>query len=227
MNILISTIIRDREATLNTWYDQLLRLVDSRPQDKFYISVYENDSIDQSKEMLASFDFTKFVESTIVSETLGTEYFGSIMSLDRVTNLANARNRTLDIDLSQIDKVVSVEPDVSFQTLDVHHLLDSSFDIYSARSWQHDHFYDTWATRVNEHTRAWCSEYSEGIHEVWSTYNCLCVYNSAPFKSGVRFSGFNDRLDTFDCDTVVICEKFREKGFDKIAINLDITVHHV
>ena len=114
--ILISTIVRDREASLGLWYNQLKELVQRDPSNKYFLSVYENDSTDSSLDILNSFNYSFFEDSLITSETLSTETYGSVRDGDRVNNLARARNKTIDEfnSLNDIDFVLCVEPDVKF-----------------------------------------------------------------------------------------------------------------
>jgi hypothetical protein len=229
MNLLISTIVRNREHTLDRWFHHLKSLVQYRPQDSFFLSLYENDSTDKSKEIINNYDFSFLKDCRIITENIKTEYFTSVVSDQRVVNLANARNKTLEYDLTDMDKIISIEPDVYYSVKDVSLLLDSDYDIYSGASYHHDRqdlFYDTWATRIDAQEDRWQGVLKSGIHNIWSTYNCFCVYSASPIRDGIRYSGFNKRLNRFDCDTVVICEEFREKGFNNIAINLDVRVSH-
>ena len=136
--ILISTIVRDREASLGLWYNQLKELVQRDPSNKYFLSVYENDSTDSSLDILNSFNYSFFEDSLITSETLSTETYGSVRDGDRVNNLARARNKTIDEfnSLNDIDFVLCVEPDVKFSAkktiTSVINLMDSGeYDVLS------------------------------------------------------------------------------------------------
>ena len=50
MNILISSIIRNRITFLDQWAKQLNDLAELNQDINFYLSVYENDSVDGSKD---------------------------------------------------------------------------------------------------------------------------------------------------------------------------------
>ena len=52
MRCLISTIIRNRGTHVPTWCDQLVLLTKQNPNIKFYLSVFENDSEDNTKQVL-------------------------------------------------------------------------------------------------------------------------------------------------------------------------------
>ena len=237
--ILISTIVRDREASLGLWYNQLKELVQSDPSNKYFLSVYENDSTDSSLDILNSFNYSFFEDSLITSETLSTETYGSVRDGDRVNNLARARNKTIDEfnSLNDIDFVLCVEPDVKFSAkksiTSVINLMDSGeYDVLSGMSFlKYTDFpplYDNWATRKSPHDDGWDFSVSlEGMVPVWSTFNCFCIYKSEPFKNKIRFSGFNKRVGAYDCDTTVICENFRSEGYNNIYMNCDFKVEHL
>ena len=84
---------------------------------EFEVSVYENDSIDGSDAWLQ--DIVEFDDSSVPfhlsTERLRTAYFGSVISGERVENLAFARNQCfLPVNLDTFDKVVFIEPDVVY-----------------------------------------------------------------------------------------------------------------
>jgi len=35
---------------------------------------------------------------------------------------------------------------------------------------------------------------------------------------GCRFSGYSEHLQSFDCDTTVICEQFHKAGYNRIGM---------
>ena len=35
---------------------------------------------------------------------------------------------------------------------------------------------------------------------------------------GCRFSGYSEHLQSFDCDTTVICEQFHQAGYNRIGM---------
>lgn len=230
--ILISTIVRNRETRLDTWYNQIKKLVLTDTDNKYYLSVYENDSTDNSKEILKSFDFSFFEDFSIQTENLGTTYYNSIQSNDRVLNLALARNKTIFAKdfIKKCSSVLSIEPDIVYDVdLVIKEIIDSDHDIISAISIQGSVIpYDGWATRKTAHEEYW--DYSIELKDkinVWSTFNCLCLYNIEPFLIGCTFGGFNLRLKKYDCDTTVICENFRSLGYNDIVLNCNVAVNHL
>ena len=59
--ILICSIVRDRARYLNLWLNQINMMIDRCPNYEFFLSVYENDSVDGSSKILKSLDFSKFI----------------------------------------------------------------------------------------------------------------------------------------------------------------------
>lgn len=235
-NILISTIVRDRAAFLPMWIDQLNLICQSRKNINFYLSVYENDSFDASKNILQSLDYSLFKDVSIVCENIGTPSFGSIKHDLRVQLLAEARNKTLYNNdfLEKCDWVISVEPDIRYNLDDILKIIDDEdHDVLSARSIEKNnpepnHLYDGWGTRnTSQHTDWDHSVNFDGLINVWTTYNCFCKYKAEPIKNKITFGAFNDRLNAFDCDTAVICENFRKNNYNKIALLGTVNVFHI
>lgn len=243
MRCLISTIIRNRGAHLPTWSNQLIHLVKANPQIKFSLSVFENDSKDNTKQAL------KFIQKNFQSHfehiklstlDLNWPYFGSIKGEDRVKYLAEARNKTLDqmdaiCPLTSFDKVISVEPDVVYSPIDISKLLYSNLDIVSGYSTSRagegvpNWIYDTWATRLTlddlEYMGPAISDLPD-LLPVASTFNCFCVYNAQPFADGMRFSGINPRTNHWDCDTANICYSFANYGYPTAGMYKIPVIHN-
>jgi hypothetical protein len=164
VKVLICTIARDVSESLDVWYFQISSLVEENKDIDFSISIYENDSEDGSDFKLESFNYDIFKEKWISTEKIGTELFGSVISAQRVINLSNARNKTLDQveDLSIYDKVVFIEPDITYDTREVSKLIrqqenyGKEFDILSGISvrGEYNEFYDSWCTRINEQDKS-------------------------------------------------------------------------
>lgn len=236
--ILICSIIRDRANYLILWINQINSMIDKCPDYDFFLSVYENDSIDRSAKTLKSLDFSKFKDFFIKTENLNTPSFGSIKNDHRVCLLAEARNKAIYgcNFLDRCDEVLFVEPDIDYCPNELSNIIkDHSCDILSAKS-THIHntlpheIYDNWASRLTDKDECWPNVVAvEGFPrrvEVWSTFNCFCKYNAEPFKKNISFSGFNKRLNKYDCDTAVICENFREAGYGKVVLDGRYSVFH-
>lgn len=298
-NILISTIVRNRESTLPLWLTQIRNLVSEDPSNNYYLSIYENDSEDGSLELIKSFDYSFAKNYSVITEKLGTPQWHAhkegqktwkgegkevidgygdshpfwrnkfyyldgvfIMSTkDRVDMLANARNKSIYECgfLEDCDYVLSIEPDIRYTPSEAlqhiilpfaHNKNNKNYDILSGRSMSelrpgdrfnasgnssntapsdwHFLLYDSWATRRTKPQQEWDFDVDlEGIMPVWSTYNCFCMYNAAPFKRRITFSGFNARLNKWDCDTSVVCEGFRSHGYNNIYMDCNFRVGHI
>jgi len=86
---------------------------------------------------------------------------------------------------AHIDKVVCIEPDISYHTFDIGKLLYSDLDIASGYSFLPqgmgvaDWIYDSWATRVNPEDSEYFGPHISALPDclpVASTFNCFCVY---------------------------------------------------
>jgi hypothetical protein len=233
------SIIRNREKYLPVWLSQLNELIDINPQHNFYLSLYENDSTDNTKEVLKALDFSKFQDCSIISEDINTAYYGSVVDENRVKILALCRNKAIYSNnfLNICDSVVFVESDILYSPQEMSFILNNNdYDIISPRSLETHSpsptcMYDTWGTRRFEQDEWWATHFCFGgghppIVDVWSTFNCFCKYNAAPIKNGISFGWFNERFHKFDCDTAVICENFRKHGFAKIGLDTRYNVYH-
>jgi hypothetical protein len=234
-HILICAIFRNREKYIVRWHEQITKFMNYYKDCTFSVSLYENDSTDNTKKMIEELDLSPFKYSWRKSETLQTEYFQSVIAKDRVKNLANARNTCIQqaVDhIDEFDKILFVEPDFEYtlesaiKVLEADKLYNMEIDIVSGVSIMNDKFYDMWATRRNEKETWGKAIIRDGIEPFWSTFSGFCLYNAKPFKEGVRFGWFNNRLKIFDCDTVVICENFREKGYNRIFIETSAIFKH-
>lgn len=229
--VLISSIFRNSEKSLSRYHQQLKLLVKDIPEYRFRLSLYENDSIDNTKEIIDSLDWNFLDDISIIKENINTTAYGSVMVEDRVKNLAFARNKTLEAKnfLNESDYVLSIEADITYDSLCIKRLLwfkeNFNVDIISAASFfinksGKKKLYDQWATRRTADEEIGNLLKSDKEQErYYSTFNCVCLYDAEPLKQGIRFHWYNDRLKKFDCDTAVICEKFHEKGRHEIYID--------
>lgn len=238
--ILISTIVRNSEKHLNTWYENIKKLCLLDKNNKYYLSVYENDSTDKSVEFLNKFDFSFLEDYKITSERLNKPLFGRVINEERVKLLSESRNKSIYNNkfLELSSHVLVIEPDIKYEP---QVMLDNiinigDFDIISPRSVDIDkdpycYFYDDWGTRENQNDFSWKMFNPTVLKnlellEVWTTFNCFCFYNSEPFKRFLTFGYFNERFNRFDCDTAVICENFRKYRYSNIVLNSSVEVYH-
>jgi hypothetical protein len=242
MKILVCTIIRNQQHNILNWYNQLKQIVESNPSIDFFISVYENNSIDGTKEILNNLDFNFFKKNSIVSQDLenieffkgGYEPYGE-ESKRRVKILSDCRNKSLFVDfLDDSDFVLFVEPDIQYEpsifTDILNFSINNNYDVLSAISFSHGEHYDKWGTRINPND-TWSNLTnrvgSNEVIDVHSTFNCFVLYKSMAFtKDKCEFGFMSDYLGTHDCDTVVVCNNLRKKGYNKIGILANKVVSH-
>jgi hypothetical protein len=235
MRVLISTIIRNRAKHVSPWANQLQSLANVHQDTVFDLVVLENDSNDGTKQALSAVEpllKRNLNKVNIAIRNFEWPYFHSIKAEERVKYLALARNKTLlmadeIVGLEAYDKIISIEPDVTYSTVDVGTIIDSDLDIASGYSvlpqgmGVPDWIYDSWATRVNaedsEYFGPKISELPECL-PLAATFNCFCVYKAGPIADGARFSEINPKTKQWDCDTTTICIEFAKRGYDRIGM---------
>ena len=247
--VLVYTLFRNCEKFVDLYYSQLTSLVESFPDVEFYFSGYENDSSDSTKEKLNSKDWSFFKDYSLITENIGTKSFGSVAAEERVKNLSNARNKAIEAGnfLDKVDYVMMIESDVKYEMKDVEKILNfgqkEEFDIVSGITYYLEPnrvvLYDSWATRRRDALEfgkvnnggAWLD-----IDENWtkkpydkytSTSNGICLYKAKPFVEGVRHGYISRYTNKFDCEMAVLCERFIDKGYDKIFIVHDARIGHI
>jgi glycosyltransferase involved in cell wall biosynthesis len=237
--VLVYSIIRNREQHMDAYYDQIKSFIKFCPEYEFYLSIYENDSEDQTRRELMNKDWSMFAGISIVSENIKTKYFESVKDAERVENLAKARNKGIVGGgfIDKVDYVLMIEGDVYYSPEDVKNLLtfrdkEPDFDIVSSVSLRKNGtHYDWWATRTSH-------KYVQGRSELdaqfkkkdygkyYSTSNGLCLYRAKAFQDGVRHHWINTVSKEFDCEMVVLCQNFQNAGYKNIFINYKSIAHH-
>jgi len=217
-NILIYTIFRNSSQKIEQYYSQIKSIVEHFPNYNFYISLYENDSTDDTKIKLNNLDWSFAKDFSIICENIGTEFFHSVKDEQRVKNLAAARNKAIEAKnfLNNVDHILDIESDMRFDLQDVEKILNfqetynlTKVDIVSMVSkGTNGKLYDVWATRRH------ADEDRGKLHKDWditpfgkyySTCNGVCLFDAKPFQDGARYGWFNERFKKFDCDTSIIC----------------------
>lgn len=239
-NILVYSIIRNRDNHINRFYSQLVKMVKNNPGYNFYLSIYENDSTDQTKQQLFLKDWSFFKGVSIITENIDTEYFESVKSAQRVENLSKARNKAIEAGgfLEKMDYILMIESDVMYTPDHAQQLLnfktkEPDFDIVSTISLRKNgKHYDWWATRTGPEYNPDKSEIdpdyqSKQYGKYYSTSNGLCLYKAKAFKEGVRHHWINKVTKEFDCEMVVLCQGFHEKGYSNIYILYTAEAHHL
>jgi hypothetical protein len=237
-NILVYSIMRNEAGYIDEYHKQLKEIVEAFPEHNFYLSVYENDSEDDTKDKLASKDWSFFKDTSFIHETLNTVFYKSTKEEDRVKNLSLARNKAIEAKdfLVKSDYVMMVEGDVSYSLNTAKKVLrftelEPDFDVVSGITIRSGRLYDVWATRTS-------AEYVKGVsplhsdHEIkaydkyYSTSNGICIYKSDLFKEGIRYHWINSVTKEPDCEMVVICQKFHENGHNNVYIIHDAKIYH-
>lgn len=236
--ILLYSIIRNENRYMNAYHNKLIEIVKTFPQFEFYLSIYENDSNDGTKEKLASKDWSFFKGVSIISEDIATEYFKSVKAEDRVRNLSIARNKAIEAGgfIDFVDYVMMVEADVEFDMDTVSKILNfknvvPGFDIVSGFTIRNRRLYDQWATRkqplYDENIYPIDNDYRmKSYDKYYSTSNGICLYRAEPFREGIRHGWINKVSNEFDCEMVVLCQNFHEKGYNNIYIIHDAEIYH-
>ncbi len=236
--IFMYTIVRNRSSHINKFYNQIKNIVNTFKDDyDFYLSIYENDSTDSTKEKIFRQDWSFLSGVSIVSENINTEYFESVKDAQRVKNLAIARNKAIEAGgfLDKSDYVMMIESDIDFEIDSVKKLLEfkniePDFHIASTISIRNRRLYDWWATRKQpEYLDQYPLEdgYKKKKYDkYYSTSNGICLYRSELFKNGTRYGWINTVTNQPDCEMVVICQYFHNQGYSNIYILHDAEIYH-
>jgi hypothetical protein len=217
-NVLICSIVRDQHRFLGLWW-LLLRRLYREIQNEYNVSlsIYENDSIDDSKNIIYRLIEGKFTETVFKTENLGTKKYGSVWDIDRIKNLSNARNQCLNnLDLDKFDKIVYIEPDITYSSAWCSELILARHpeqagitpDIYSAWSLRPEshpkesmYLYDTCATRQYKNDVYWnLDKEKEWIN------NSLIQTN----LGGIDGNCLHKVYSTFNCFCVYNAEPFKQ-----------------
>lgn len=239
--VFVYSIFRNSEKNLQNYYNQLKStVIELKNSYDFYLSIYENDSTDKTKELLSRFDFSFVKDFSLVTENIGSTLYRSVADEQRVKNLADARSKALSAKdfLQKCQYVLCIESDIIYSIDCIKNLFDfqkahdlQNVDIVSAVSiHKNGNLYDTWATRRTS-DEEWGDLYDDWKEKkydrYYSTFNCICLYNADVIKKGGVYGWYNERLKRFDCDTVVICENFHKLGHHDIFINYSSTCNHI
>lgn len=239
-NILIYTLVRNSEKNIDAYYKQVNQIPTMFPQYNFYISIYENDSEDKTREKLFSKNWNKFAGVSIISEKLDTPFFGSVKEEERVKNLALARNKAIEASdfINKVDYVLMIEGDIKYNPEIIAKLLnfdqiEPEFDIVSTISLREHNkrLYDVWATRKSPIYKPGVNPLDEDYitkpyDKYYSTSNGICLYRAEPFKNGIRHHWINSATKKFDCEMVVLCQKFHENNYTNVYILHDAVIYH-
>jgi len=237
MDILFCSLIRSKEPYLANWYNNVRGIKALRPYWNFNISLYENDSEDNSVSLINSFDWSWCDWFKLSSEKRNRKYYIAT-ERKRIERLSSYRNMCVWQfgDLDSIDRIVMNDVDCSFNPKEAVEIIEESlnWDVYSFASRDEatgDDFYDKWATRKGPKDSWWDNKSTydrNGNNIVWTTGNGFVCYNPEPFRRGLTFGYVNNRsqfvdkeknLKSHDVENAVVCENFRLIGFNRIGFN--------
>jgi hypothetical protein len=236
--VLVYSVIRNESRYIDRYYDQIREMVSTFPKYNFILSIYENDSTDDTVAKIQSKDWSFLEDFSFISEKLMTKNYGSVKSKDRVRNLSIARNKAIEVPgfLDRSDYVMMIESDMRFDMKTMKQILEfeklePNFDIVSGLTVNNHPVYDSWATRKgprftsHEEVRLY-DVTSKPYDKYYATSNGVCLYRAQPFRDGVRYGYINPVTNKFDCDTVVVCQNFHKAGFDNIYIIHTAKIYH-
>lgn len=238
MNILICTICRNEGKFLQKWYDQIKKFVTECKDINFSLSVLENDSTDDTAKMLQGFDFSFIKHRAISNKTFELPFFIGGKHPARLQILAISRNECIRqfTFLDHITHILLVEPDVTYSLDTIKKILyhereyGIKMDIFTGKSVHPggNSLYDSFGSRYVSTEYDWDEKRptDNGFEPMWSTFNCLALYNAEPIKRGITFGHINPRTGLADCDCSVICENFRQNGFNNIYWDSHLLVTH-
>lgn len=248
--VLVLGITRDRGPIARVFVEGLFdQMSEMSETHNFDILIYENDSKDNTvSEFNSAFENkpSNVSSAKIVSETINTSAFASLVTEARIDQIASARNRAMEIagDVSEYDCVVWVDTDYLIHRGVLMALIDDVTmglsDIVSAYSLHADvqrpnmELFDKWATRLKKSDTWWCCVPVEmldnPIVDVYATFNGLAAFNPAGFCEEEMFSSKSESSiengTGFDVEWIGVCEKFRNAGLDKIKLNCNLMVYH-
>lgn len=236
--VLICSIARNDEDFYVNYYNRLKAIIDSFPEYEFYLSLYENDSTDSTKDLIFKQDYSMFSGVSIISENINTKFYGSTKDEDRVRNLAAARNKTVEAGnfLNDADYVLVIDIDVEFKMPAVGKILnfknlEPGFDIVAAATLRKRVLYDQWATREGpEYNRAIQENFEEyrklPYKKYYSVSSGFCLYKAEPFRQGARWNYINHVTGKSDCEMVVVCQDFSKRGYNNIYMMHEAEMSH-
>lgn len=222
--LLICTIVRNSVRSLSTWSNLVRHLVEELwGEYDVTLSVYENDSTDGSKELLGRLwtDDLAHIPMWLYRTDIGTQQYGSVWSVDRLRNLAAARQACLDQvedGLDQFDKICYIEPDVTYDPFWLRELVLARHpaaagigepDVYSGWSLrslnnpkESTFLYDVCATRAG------CDDTCWDVNEGGGTWRAGSLVRTD--LGGVNANCLHRVWSTFNCFCVYNAKPFKE-----------------
>lgn len=112
-SINICCMFRNNELYLKDYFVPKMNLLKKLyPHIDFYFYIYENDSTDNTKQILIN--FMKINKGNIITEDLGNKSFSRGTSFERIQNICNCRNKHLSMRPFLGDWSVFIDSDIEF-----------------------------------------------------------------------------------------------------------------
>ncbi|KAI8905556.1 cryptococcal mannosyltransferase 1-domain-containing protein [Gorgonomyces haynaldii] len=236
---LIALNLYNNEQVFPLLSSQIDSLIEFLGRDRFYVSVYENGSRDNTQLLLSDWRKTldtRGVRNRIVTDPLDTDY----QKLNRIQVLAEIRNKALKpLEQHHFDMVLFMN--------DVYHCLDDTLElIHQQHSQKSDItcgfdytfqfptgltvFYDTWVARtLSGHpitfndifpTFTYDPEarwrYLNGLPlQAYSCWNGMALLNAEPFYQNVRFRTGTDCMGS-ECQQ--LADDFWSLGYNRVLM---------
>lgn len=226
MNVLIMGCARDAEPALEA---NLTRLDEIRRFFNFSsVFLFENDSKDNSKEILDNYAKTHY-NTIFSSEKLNTNKL-SDQSIERRVNMAYVRNKYLEHAKKKykngykLDLIIVLDLDIiggysytgllnSLSYLNKHTCIGSNSIYYQDKTRL---FYDSWAyldsnNKSEEEKNLMCFHRGEPLVEVDSVFGGLMVYSASILEHNIKY-------EHWSCDHVTLHKQLKDLGY-KIYLN--------
>ena len=224
LNVLITGVVRDAEKEIKLNLSRIDHL--RRFFGKSYVFLYENDSIDNTKEIINKWRKSRY-NVVFSSEKIGTRKL-SDKSLERRVNMAAARNKYLEYarNIKDIHKIIILDLDLiggfsyegilnSLSYNDDSGIFGSNGLIYQNNQRM---FYDTWATDPSDNT--WLLNRGEDLVKVNSAFGGCIIYPSEITKLSIEYN-------SSDCDHVTLNNQLTKCGYNIFLNPSQITLYSI
>lgn len=210
--------MRNQEKNISSWHNQLEELIRLCPEYEFTVSVYENDSIDHTKRMLRVMaEHGNIPKIKLVCENIGTKQYGSVWNVDRLKNLANARQKCIDqVGHLNFDKIAFIEPDVEYDPNWCKELILAKHPEQAGLT---PHIYSGWSLRSSVHPKESCFLYDTCATRQTNKDVCWNFETESAWRGKslvqTRFSDIDSNClhfvwSTFNCFCVYDAEPFKQ-----------------
>lgn len=226
-SVFIAGICRNVGHILETNLLRLQRISSLFKSSKTFI--YENDSEDNTKEILKNW---RDKNTVIVMEDKGKEFHLGGIEKSRLTDMAEYRNKYLDYLFSlknSYDYLIVVDLDIlgGWSYEGIMHSLSFDFDFMGANSILLEnncrYYYDCFALRWEEINKKEITQNGQWINQaelekgqkiipVKSCFGGIGIYRNPTIFSSLRYQDW-------DCDHVTLHSQMIDKGINKLYLN--------